>query len=97
MNDDDVTQISLHSREKEGEDECLSIIDVWDQLAVHVCKHGKQEESTSDDDNDRHTCACLFIVVLHQLNGSLFTHTHIIFKIKLSIIIRNEHDSVEIC
>ena len=65
---DDVTQISLHSRE----DECLSIIDVWDQLAVHVCKHGKQEESTSDDD-DRHTCACLFIVVVHQLNESLFT------------------------
>ncbi len=27
-----------------------------------------QEHKTRNDDDDRHTCACLFIVVVHQLN-----------------------------
>jgi hypothetical protein len=42
---------------------------IWDQLAVHVCKHTYKTRT----DDDRHTCACLFIVVVHQLKRFLLT------------------------
>jgi hypothetical protein len=32
-----------------------------------------QSYKTRNDVDDRHTCACLFIVVVHQLNRSLLT------------------------
>lgn len=32
-----------------------------------------QAHKTKNDDDDRHTCPCLFIVAVHQLERSLLT------------------------
>lgn len=69
-------QQKMHTRENE----CLSIMYICVGPISCACV---QAHKTKKNDDDRHTCAYLFIVVVHQLQQSLLTLFYII-KLKVT-------------